>query len=697
MLGQTQSSVLENITGKLKKYCSSYPWEEVYLHTDRKEYVAGEDIWLKAYLIDRQTFRLTGNSRILYVEVINSGSRPVVQKRLILENGTGPGQLSLPDTLSPGYYTLRAYTNWMKNFMPVNCFSKKIRIYNALGNKPVIIKPAENQLISKVSGTREEGISIELDNSGASNLGITIKTNQFYRIRNGNNCFLVVDSRGNIITKSALNFSDDNLVVYISKNQLMQGINRLTIFNAAGRPVAERLFFSRPPEKAGIEVMMNETAGLREKLSVEIKNGIISDKVGNISNLSVSVTEAGRNGFPDIEEYMIFGSEFGEIPEEFIKTGILNLPEELIEKYLSVIRSNWIDWDRILSENIPPIKYTRETETHFIYGKLLNRNSQAPDSNRFLFLSIPGKHAMFQYGLTDKNGDFYFKIPADDKIRDLIIQPEEPYRNNSIKIESSFSDRYVSLFQGETTEISDNQLIPKLAVNYQVMKIYSSDDLPSKPESVSFTRGSQRFYGKPDIEIVMDDYIKLPVMQEVFFELMPGIFMKKKKSDFEITIMDPVENRIYDKPPLLFVDGVVVNDPNLIANMDPEKVEKIDGIKSRYFIGNYLFYGLVNIITRTGDFSLITLPDYAVRLPYRVSEPVKDFAAPDYSSDEMKKRRIPDFRNTIYWNPSITTDNNGNTSFSFWTSDYKSEFELYIQGVDGNGNFVSVKKIVNVK
>ena len=37
-----------------------------------------------------------------------------------------------------------------------------------------------------------------------------------------------------------------------------------------------------------------------------------------------------------------------------------------------------------------------------------------------------------------------------------------------------------------------------------------------------------RFYGKPDIEIIMADYIKLPVMQEVFFELLPGVSLKRK-------------------------------------------------------------------------------------------------------------------------------------------------------------------------
>jgi hypothetical protein len=221
--------------------------------------------------------------------------------------------------------------------------------------------------------------------------------------------------------------------------------------------------------------------------------------------------------------------------------------------------------------------------------------------------------------------------------------------------------------------------------------------LLEKSSPVVFTGGSKRFYGKPDIELVMDDYIKLPVMQEVFFELMPGVFLKKKKSGYEITIADPVENRIYDKPPVLFIDGVVVNDPNIIANLDPELVEKIDAIKSRYFVGEYLFYGLVNVITRAGDFSNFTLPDYAVRLPYRITEPVKSFSSPDYSTQEKKKSRIPDFRNTLYWNSSAISDDRNKSTIEFWSGDIASSYQISIQGITGDGEWVSFKKIIKVE
>jgi hypothetical protein len=194
----------------------------------------------------------------------------------------------------------------------------------------------------------------------------------------------------------------------------------------------------------------------------------------------------------------------------------------------------------------------------------------------------------------------------------------------------------------------------------------------------------------------MDDYIKLPVMQEVFFELMPGVMMRKVRSEYEITMADPVSNRIYDKPPVLFIDGVVVKNPDIIAELDPEKVEKIDAIRSRYFVGDYMFYGLVNIITRAGDFSDVVLPDYAVRLPYRITEPSGTFTFSDYSSPEQRNSRIPDFRNTLYWNPLIPPINGGKTSVEFWAPDSRADYEISIQGILPDGKLISVMKIIKI-
>lgn len=163
--------------------------------------------------------------------------------------------------------------------------------------------------------------------------------------------------------------------------------------------------------------------------------------------------------------------------------------------------------------------------------------------------------------------------------------------------------------------------------------------------------------------------------------------------DGSVTIND----KAYETPPGLFLDGVVVKDASVIAGIDPEIVEKIDVVREKYFVGDYLFNGIVNIITKAGDFGNATLPDDAVRLPYKVIDPVWSFVSPDYSSEEMKNGRIPDFRNTLYWNPSVKPDKDGRIGIEFWTSDFTTDYEINIQGITSEGKAFSIKKIIRVK
>src|SRR5450759_850515 len=133
--GQVQMNIPDYISQKFQSYCKSVPREEIFVHTDSEEYISGEDLWFNIYLIDRQSFKPSSNSKIVYFEILNPENRPVLQKRIMLDKGFGPGQVVLPDTLSSGTYTIRAYTNWMKNFLPYDCFLKDIKVYNPVRTK----------------------------------------------------------------------------------------------------------------------------------------------------------------------------------------------------------------------------------------------------------------------------------------------------------------------------------------------------------------------------------------------------------------------------------------------------------------------------------------------------------------------------------------------------------------------------------
>ena len=133
--GQTELTMTDYLSQKFVQYCNAVPREEIYIQTDRDEYISGEYLWFNAYLIDRQSLKPSSSSKIVYFELLNPENRPVVQKRIGLVKGFGPGEINIPDTLTTGTYTIRAYTSWMKNFLPYNCFIKDIKIYNALSSK----------------------------------------------------------------------------------------------------------------------------------------------------------------------------------------------------------------------------------------------------------------------------------------------------------------------------------------------------------------------------------------------------------------------------------------------------------------------------------------------------------------------------------------------------------------------------------
>jgi hypothetical protein len=105
--------------------------EKVYLHVDRDTYYPGDNIWLKAYLVEATDRLLSNHSMNLHVELISPDSKIIASRIIKLTNGLGNGDFQLSGKLSSGRYTLRAYTNYMRNFSEELFFNKDITIINS--------------------------------------------------------------------------------------------------------------------------------------------------------------------------------------------------------------------------------------------------------------------------------------------------------------------------------------------------------------------------------------------------------------------------------------------------------------------------------------------------------------------------------------------------------------------------------------
>jgi hypothetical protein len=705
LFSQEIVSVQKEIEAKFNGYVKNNRWEEVYLNTDRVDYISGENIWFTAYLTDRKSNLPSDESRIVYVELLSSTLAPVIQRRISVRNGYGPGQIMLPDTLSSGIYTLRAYTGYMKNFLPVNCFTRKINIYNAISVKASDSVPAANVIYpgsyrfkSATAGYLQEGLSPRSVKLTGDSLEMQIWTSDSYRTGNNNKSILIIETRGNINYSSVLILSGGSTKLFVPRRLLMQGISHITFFDSKGKPVSESFILNIEKDGRKEDTDQKIIVSRREKVKIDFIISEAGGKPDSSSVLSVAAVPATGNIFNgSLPEYLLFGSEFGQLTDEQ-RYEIISDTAGPENKSLDSFRSNWINWDKILSPVQAENSFTREKEDHLISGRLISKGTGAPAAGEYLFLSMPGKKAVFQYSITGNNGHFDFAVPVTEAEQDIIIQPEKAGNNYSVEIFSNFAPQPAVVNDSlKKTDSAVPFYINRLGINYQVNRIYGITDSKFDKKEVARLQEARRFYGKPDIGLIMDDYIKLPVMDEVFYELLPGVSMKTRKSKTEISLIGSNEYLTYSKPPALFIDGVVISDAGIIAGLDPEVVEEIDVIKERYIVGDYIFYGLVNVITRSGDFSNATLPDYATRLRYRVFDPLLSFSSPDYSVAQNTPDKLPDFRNTLYWNPSLKSAPDGKVSVEFWSSDLPGDYEVTIQGFSGDGKAVSMKRIITIR
>jgi len=119
---------LTNIMSAMTKYSAGHATEKTYSHLDKTNYMPGDTIWFKAYVVSGENHALSAISNVAHVELLNAKDSVISQIALPLSSGIGWGDISLPALVKPGKYQLRAYTNWMRNDDPSYFFNQQINI-----------------------------------------------------------------------------------------------------------------------------------------------------------------------------------------------------------------------------------------------------------------------------------------------------------------------------------------------------------------------------------------------------------------------------------------------------------------------------------------------------------------------------------------------------------------------------------------
>jgi hypothetical protein len=113
--------------------------EKLYIQFDKQGYVQGDTTWFKAYLFNAPSLLLSAQSGILHIDIATDSNKVIKQCIFPVSRGVAWGDIPLNEKdFKAGDYTLRAYTNWMRNFPADVFFYKHFRIVGAGENNWLI-------------------------------------------------------------------------------------------------------------------------------------------------------------------------------------------------------------------------------------------------------------------------------------------------------------------------------------------------------------------------------------------------------------------------------------------------------------------------------------------------------------------------------------------------------------------------------
>lgn len=497
------------------------------------------------------------------------------------------------------------------------------------------------------------------------------------------------NSEFNKISSEELTLNDSIVIAYLFNAAFTNGVNYLVIKNETGEVILVKPIFIKSKSEATFNVELNSVVGKREKLSVEI-NGL------NKSNLVVcSVVKKG-----------LLTTRSNNLPLEFVFNPLLLnnnsekldlLQDDVIQQIgLSFILNqsifNTTEFKERFNDITSDKEWLPEIRDLSISGLLRNNISKEPLANQRVFASVLGSQPQIHSYLSDENGNFIFSLNQLEGTKDVGLTMDSINNLDAeIIVFSDFAQRFPE-FRDFPLQIDSThkKLIEEMYINRQIEYKFKEVVLSRTNyiDTIPFP------FQDVQASILLADFIELPTMQEVFNEIVTYVSARKRGGKFNLNVLNDATETIYNKP-LVLIDNLPVFDVDKIMRIRPSKVEKIDVITKPYSFGEMSFNGIIMITTKTDDFGGVDLPNETVFLKYSTSSLSSKQLFPEFDSGNTISPNQPYFSNTIYWNSDNTSSESGNKQ-SFYTSDEKGMFEVFIKVINERGDVQQQIKSIKV-
>lgn len=525
-----------------------------------------------------------------------------------------------------------------------------------------------------------------------------------------NSLLLVSQTRGviNYMIQGAL--ANGVWGVRIPKENLITGINQITVLSEAGKPLLERLIFVQKNDFLNLELSTAGVVNPRGKMRINLSSAFQSQAVEG--SFSMSVVDVNQVSDESDEFGTIFSSLLltSDLPGKIYQPGVYFKDQEaetleLLD--LVMMTHGWrrFTWDDVLSRNLPKItKFIerginiegqiteqQETKKGLAGGKV---NAILGDGVEIV-ASEYGPNGRFIFTELDYQDSVTVTITAEDNraknfIDVSIIKPEAvfskitgQYPNQIIwpaELAASFEARNLLQRLNEDQDILDLEGVTVEAQTIQkedeeIRKIYGTGDVTINPDkipgNVGFTNVFQLIQGRVSGVQVFVSGLNVSV-------LIRGVGSVNAGTE-----------------PLFLLDNAPV-DAGTLLQINPRDVASVDVFKDpakAAIFGAQGANGVIAVYTKNGAGINPVSVGGTLVTQYGGYDSPREFYTPKYDT-KTTENSASDNRATIYWNPIVKTDASGKAQIEFFNTDSAKRQLIIVEGMDAEGRLGRAVKVI---
>lgn len=575
--------------------------------------------------------------------------------------------------------------------------------------KAVVDFPDGSQRTIDLPAPLIKGYVMQIDNSNPASLRLQIEASvEMLKENGGAGINLVAQSGGEVYFAAQSKSMSSIFTAEIPKSKFPTGIVQFTLFSSAGEPLNERLVFIKRNDLLNLSVTPAiPTFTTRQKVDVtlNVKNGEGKAAIGNFSVSVVDETKvpAGETAEGSILSSLLLTSEIKGFIEKtnYYFTDTSRHAGEDLDVLMLTQGYHRFQWKQILAGAVVSV-YQPENSLE-ITGRLKTLGGKPVIKGKVSLLSSESGFFTLDT-VSDEKGNFSFKNLQFNDTTKFVVQSKTSKDSKHIKVELD-NPTAVSVAAGDlpVTDLDVKDSLSTYLVNSKKKRdkeiqygvggnstVLKEVKIIAKKPVITNSANLNGAGNADQVFIFKDNDLNCGTIAECLIGKLTGVIFlydQDKYCYFPCMYQDSKLVKM-----TIELDGMKI-EAETLATIPAGSVESIEvlrsgGLTSVY--GSDGYNGLILVNTKKGGYavgnnSTPNIITYKGKGYYKARE----FYSPQYDNPKTNPE-LADLRSTIYWNPNVVTDKDGNASFNYFNAGTKGVYRMVIEGIDINGNLASL-------